>query len=400
MCYPKPGPRCSAHARQALERAEAAYKADETYENFEKVGEARNEFLSTPAGFKVLEEQYEDSKDPLIKLMLEKHKLKRQKQLRELGAREDEGEPLHNPGLMSEQALSSSLHWDGEKPQWWNEYSQSIKENQFASLVITPKLLDVFDSPVGQVAVVWEDAAQGQRDGFSQAKEGYRVQRCLLKNFETGEQLGYLKVTSIDDDSLKRSFGDDEFSPFRYRSEHSGTGYYYEFNETNASLEKLSPEDLKQQRRKVWLAATRDLNVDITDSEGKFVPSYNLAEKHIPDDAQVQKDLKKYAKMAQKESQRTTKRFEQPFVDFSRMEGAAKGQGFGSAMYIYTARYLATQGKSLRGSGLQTADAQKVWTRFKKRLPDNFRFITMTEPAGQRKRYPLLDFRESTSATQ
>lgn len=398
MCYPKPGPRCSAHARQALERATAMYQENETYENFEKVEAARSEFLSTPAGFKVLEEQYQNSQDPMVKIMLEERRNKRQQQLRALGATDDEGQAIANPGMMSEQALSASLNWQGEKPPWWNDYSEAISKNEFPVLAITPKLLDVFDSPMGKVAVVWEDAAQGPRDAFSQVEEGYRIQRCLLRNFETGEQLGYLKVTSIDDDSMERSFGDDEFSAFRYRAEHSGLGYKYHFNESNASTATMSPEELKQERRKVWLAAVRDLNLNVKDAEGNTVWTRSINEQHIPDDAQVQKDLQKYSKMIRQESQRMRKRFEQPFVDYSKIEKAAKGQGFGSAMYIYTARYLATQGKALRGSGIQTADAQKVWTRFKKHLPGNIKFMTLTELSGQRRKHPLLDFRKPVSS--
>lgn len=55
MCYPKPGPRCSAHAAQAVKKAEKAYEADPAnYDRYERLQVAKEEWLQTPAGIKHL----------------------------------------------------------------------------------------------------------------------------------------------------------------------------------------------------------------------------------------------------------------------------------------------------------------------------------------------------------
>ena len=58
MCYPAPGPRCSAHARTELKAAAKEYKADpKNYAKFEALQEAQREMDSTPDGQDYLNDQ-------------------------------------------------------------------------------------------------------------------------------------------------------------------------------------------------------------------------------------------------------------------------------------------------------------------------------------------------------
>lgn len=63
MCYPKPGPRCSAHARKAYKLAVAAYRAEPSLENKEREACAEEEFLMTPEGFRYLEKRIQSGYD-------------------------------------------------------------------------------------------------------------------------------------------------------------------------------------------------------------------------------------------------------------------------------------------------------------------------------------------------
>lgn len=56
MCYKKPGPRCSRHAIQNLEKAKAAFDADKSPENHKKYSTALEEYKTSPAGIKELQE--------------------------------------------------------------------------------------------------------------------------------------------------------------------------------------------------------------------------------------------------------------------------------------------------------------------------------------------------------
>lgn len=60
MCYPKPGPRCSSHARNALIKARADYEANPTAENKAEWEEAVKDYALTPEGIAKLREQGKD----------------------------------------------------------------------------------------------------------------------------------------------------------------------------------------------------------------------------------------------------------------------------------------------------------------------------------------------------
>lgn len=58
MCYPKPGPRCSAHAKTSLDKAAAAYQANpDDFAAYEAYQKAQNEYDLTPAGLRTIENQ-------------------------------------------------------------------------------------------------------------------------------------------------------------------------------------------------------------------------------------------------------------------------------------------------------------------------------------------------------
>lgn len=54
MCYPKPGPRCSAHAKKTLNTAAFNYQVEPNIFTYETLQEAQADFDSTPAGQKHL----------------------------------------------------------------------------------------------------------------------------------------------------------------------------------------------------------------------------------------------------------------------------------------------------------------------------------------------------------
>lgn len=50
MCYAKPGPRCTSHARKSLIAAQLAYTSVRSFENFEKMKIAQADYDMTPGG--------------------------------------------------------------------------------------------------------------------------------------------------------------------------------------------------------------------------------------------------------------------------------------------------------------------------------------------------------------
>lgn len=381
MCYPKPGPRCSAHAKIALEKAHAAYHRAPSDETYKKFAQAKDVFLSTPAGIKILEGEYAETKSVLLEFEIADRKALRSKQLRQVGATVDEdGQKVFHPEESIQQAMNSTLSWGSSRPVWWHEYSRESTESKTAAA--SPEILDVIDSPEGKLAVVWEDTSQARNDSFTQLESGYQVQRCVLRSWETGKEVGEVKVSWVSDETIKRSFGDDEFTPFRYQHRYSGT--HYGFGEDELYDKNPLHEDaLLQRRREVWrIANTHDRLRYRSPVAGRTEPS----------DEQVKTDLEEWSREIRSDMTRWKESLATPFVDYSSISKPLRGQGFGTALYIYTARKLGTQGKVLRSSGLQSDKAKEVWARFQKRFPQHIRSTSHTSEFGEKQETFILSF--------
>lgn len=405
MCYAYPGPRCSAHATERLKSAHKRWQETLSDSDFEKFKEAESEFFSTPAGFKKLEEMFRETKNFQYLDMLEERKKARLRKLREMNVDEDEGGvKVPNPALLANTAVNSPLSWDGAKPKWWKKYTEETQNNEVSSLSTTPELMDVIDTPAGKMAVVWEPVSQASSDKYVQIDSGYTIQRCVMRSYETGEEVAYIKASHVDEDAIKRSFGDDEFTPFRYHARYSGS--HYDLGDKDEEDKSVPDSELPEVRRKVWVGANRDQELGrmvrrriLEDKDGNLVMPHQVGAEHAPDDdAKVQADLQMYSAVLTKDFAEWKKNQSMPFVDYAHVNENLKGQGFGTAAYVYTARKLATQGRVLRGSGIQTADAQAVWKRFQNRFPDNISFEEREEHDGSVSVLPILDFREKSKA--
>lgn len=289
-------------------------------------------------------------------------------------------------------ALKSSLAWKGEIPTWWDAYKNQTMND--AELPNTPELLDVIDSPEGKLAVVWQKNSQESQDRNMTLESGMNVNICYFKSFETGEKVGYIKLSAMNDEAMEHSFGKDEFSPFRYQARYSGKRYH--FYERNGDR-NLTGEGLQEKRREIWLDAMRAQGVGVRNAENVYVEARNLTKEHIPDDSTVAKDLKKFSTEFSKEINNARKYFKIPFVDFSSVNSSVSGAGYGTSLYVYAARRLGVQGQVLRGSGTQTDEAKNLWAKLKKNFPQNVSTVKLTYSRTYSqavKTFPIFDFRK------
>lgn len=123
MCYPKPGPRCSAHAAKVLAKAKTAYRDDrsgkyDTIELKERLKQAQVQYDMTPAGLLELERRV-GVRNPHDK-DLERLEL----------ARVRRAEALKSIGINSEQG-DMNTHKDGIK----NPSIEAFREHQDASVM-------------------------------------------------------------------------------------------------------------------------------------------------------------------------------------------------------------------------------------------------------------------------
>ena len=298
---------------------------------------------------------------------------------------------------LTDNALSSSLEWKGKKPKWWAAYAEELENHPLLST--SAELVDVVDSPAGPLAVIWQHESHAANDLGVNLGSGYGIKTCFYKSMQTGETLGYIKMAYVDESTIERSFGDDEFTPFRVARRFDSSLRVRFENETEMDKDlrhgerNLTGEALLQKRREVWLACAKAAEKNIIDANGESIAYYNISDKHIPDDTQVEKDLKVYRKEYQKGVEEKKESFKAPYVDFSRVDEPLKGKGYGTALYVYTARMLGKENKVLRGSGLQSDDAQKVWDGFKKKFPNNVSKMNR-DHYGEVLIDPILDFRQ------
>jgi len=288
-------------------------------------------------------------------------------------------------------ALKSELSYSGEKPKWWNKFTeQSINHPEVSS---KPELLDVINSPIGQLAVVWQPKSQEENDS-SAYTSGMNINVIYFKSVKTGDTLGYVKLTSVDQESSAAAFGEDEFTPFRWHNRFSGN--HYAGIESSIQEENSDPsyqnQDLSLRRKQVWVSSRNAFRLDATDSSGENIAHYNVTLDHAPDDATVMKDLKGLSVELKKKMNNHMQYFSTPYVDYADLEEPLKGKGYGTALYVYASKRLAQNGQVLRGSGVQSEDAQALWERFGKKFPKNVSTVEL-DYEGRKQTAPILDFR-------
>lgn len=395
MCYPKPGPRCSHHARKEVKAAKEAYDTTPTEATYYRFRQAQEDALSSPAGLRQLKKKQSETHSADDIERYEHYKRIRDEKIAaykaSLEGNKDEPTPVLTGAETIDQACHSSLSYDGPAPQWWDSYN-AYAESQATHPRIAAaqrEIIDVLNTSEGKIAVVWEEHSSALNDQYSFADKGFRVQQLAYRSFETGEVMGYVKVTSITDEGIKAAYGDDEYTPFRYDSGYNGTSYY--------SAEKMEEKGASSDdvARAYWYDSAKSFGESVLDEEGERVPHYQMTMDHVPQDmTRVRADLATRSSALKKKMETTNAYYSQPYVDFSRMTSSLQGKGFGTAAYVYTARKLAEQGHPLRASGLQSDSAKPLWERLEKNFPGKVKDVELTLPDGKETRkYQVFDFR-------
>jgi hypothetical protein len=314
------------------------------------------------------------------------------------------------------QALTSDLNYTGKPPKWLSKLEKEYQEIHGTG--VKPKIIDVIDSPTGQLAVVWAEQSGRSNDVGIIKDRGFNIRVISLVGMKDGENRGYLKAAFVDDDSCKRSWGNDEYAGIRYLDEYEGSSFgikeYAEsardkkgrlikgedFTKIDILEAAKTPEERLEAKKKIWAASSRALHFGATDEEGNNVSYYNVNTSHAPKtEAEIDEALKPVIKTGQRKMAEFKKDFESPYVDFASTSDSVRGQGIGSAMYIYSARMLGKENKVLRGSSLQSDSAKGAWEGLSKdaRLPVG-KMTQYWSKSDSPSKCPVLDFRKDKAA--
>jgi hypothetical protein len=316
----------------------------------------------------------------------------------------------------AEAALSAELTWSGTTPEWLEE--DSAKQRKLFGT--EPRVIAVLPSPIGDLAAVWQEDSLGGSDANIQLNGGYEINAVQLRTMDTGSYVGFITMTSVSDASFKRSFGDDEWTPFAWAEEaKSGSFGFedYQFDEDNRIVKDDEGEPLKTPtvrtlsgaakvaaKRELWANSFRSLEVtppDFDRSKLSLGLMSSLKVEHAPEDeAKLDKDLSLLRRKLRKEIKERRDWHAEAVVGYVELNEELRGKGIGHALYILGARMQATRGRPLRGSGLQSDAAQSSWSKMKRSgLPVKPITKTQLTPQGKKKlvEFFTLDFRNDSN---
>ena len=287
-------------------------------------------------------------------------------------------------------ALHTNLNYDGEVPDWMSGLNDSARNLGFAS----PEIVDVIESPVGPLAVVWSKNSTEEDDKFPQSK-GFLVSELSFRKFKNGEIVGKLNVDRVNDESAVRAFGNDKWSSMQYAEKAIGVSFGLKERvpdeSTGRTKEVLTfdiaqtDDEILQTHKRIWAMSHRGLPLypnSITrrikelrkDPQGTDTEElrslsrlelYNLTANEAPDTIQeIDKDLKQIRKKTDKLYKDFKKDHSAAVISWVTISKDLRGSGFGSALYMYAGRMMGREGKTLSSSGLQSDSAIRTWERF------------------------------------
>lgn len=307
-------------------------------------------------------------------------------------------------------ALESSLKYTGKIPKWMNKLSNTA-EKTFGS---KPEIIDTVELNGQEYAVVWNKHSTFSVDFHIQKERGYRVSAIEYRNMKTGEIEGYVKAAIVDEDSVKYSFGDDEFTAYRSFQDRDGGAPILEeervkdkeqkkdYNIYPAPYDENTDDETRiAEKKKIWKAVHQRME-SVPEGFDRRQLTWgdlvNLTEEHAPDDEKtLDEQIKVQKEKIEEEHEKFKKSHRVPVIDFSKLENNLRGQGAGTSMYVYTARKLAEEGKMLSSSGLQSDEAKSLWRRMAADPRLNVKVISRRyerDEFSSTKQALALDFRE------
>ena len=271
-------------------------------------------------------------------------------------------------------ALNSSLKYEGPTPKWLKEQNK-LSMKLFGT---EAEIIDIIDAPIGTLFVTWEKNSTSDNDISIEIERGFNVSRIVYTDLD-GNEKGYLKAGYTSENSIARSWGNDNWSGLCYAQEYLGSNFgmiddfdtsredrTYKANYSPIN-EKDTDEERIEKKKEVWVKAHQGFKLlpeGFDSSKLMWGNPINLTKDHAPEDEEMlDKDLKVLQEKPQEALKNFTKSHSIPIIDFVSLNNEIKSKGMGPSLYIYAARKLAEQGLTLAESGLQTEFAEAVWSR-------------------------------------
>lgn len=284
------------------------------------------------------------------------------------------------------QSINSDLQYDGKYPSWWKSYKKQAEGNTVAPT--TPQMIDVINIGGEPYAVIWEESSQAKVDKYVIRESGMNVSQVVIRPMDKAKMLagrdeGYIKVSYVDEQSYARSFGTDMYSEYRYARRYDGKMHH-----------DISFPPTLEEKQKMFLYLHEAVPESALGKDGKWLSKEKYAESMPATEQELDEVIQKFREPLRKalHIDHKAEGHKHPFVDYSSLPESLKNTGVGTAMYVYAAKALGRKDKILRGSGIQSEDAVRIWSRFNKKIPGRVGKISM-DWFGQKKTSYMLDFR-------
>lgn len=271
----------------------------------------------------------------------------------------------------------------------------------------TPVVLAVDEDK--HLTYTWYDQSPRSQD-YSCRASGYVVSR-LSVTYRTprmeaegipATEVAYLNTTSTTPELVASLFP----TPFHWADENTGANFGFRYKD------EVSDAD-------IWAAAYTHLSREIRPPSAKDKRCWGAyGASDAPSDPTVLADeLAVASAYFAKQMRGFVRCLAMPFVDFSHVDGdpgyafgfsydenhpgPLRGTGIGRTMYLLASQHLAaSRGKALRGSGLQSDQAQALWTRLvaDPSVPTRKTQMTFYKPTkDQTKTYWCIDYTRTAS---
>lgn len=265
--------------------------------------------------------------------------------------------------------LVNDLDQINKIPHWFKKLNKEFKNNNSDIKILGKFLVN------GKEVIVTHTPKSIASNDQIVIDSGANLEKYKFYDEKSGVQIGYLKLNSVTDSSLEKSFGepDDYLTALRYKTRFSGSFHALRNYENKDQKYKFFSSKMTEEKEKTLRKLWKEVEIDCKRNKVTLPSKKESKEKlSVNNDSSfinfedVEKDLKFYSQIIQKEIDNKKELGKHPFVDYSSIEEEFKGKGLGSALYIIAAKDLAKRGKVIRSSGLQSEDAQNLWARFKK----------------------------------
>lgn len=208
--------------------------------------------------------------------------------------------------------------------------------------------------------------SSGDKDKFVQEKSGINISETIVHDEKTGEKIGFINVCFVNDESVRRCFGDEDdyMTSIRYAKRYISSipGKKMKVDE--------DPRGNDKKMRELWADV---MNVDpshIRDfkvTSGAKMSGWSWKASDAPEDPKaVEKDIESLSGQFKEQLKEFKRSFSVPLVEYSEIEDEYKGTGLGKKMYVEAAKAMGKRGMAIRASTIQSEEAQRLWSSLRK----------------------------------